>query len=151
MDARLISDALGGRRCGKGYIMRCVSHDDKSPSLSITDSDNGVLVYCHAGCAFSEISSQLRSMGLWPESTLSHDQKQHFIEKKSRYDLFHELYFEMRILNQITEARIQDYCRSRNRSYKELHPEFMPMPDEPWESEQAAAMIIRKVIGDLYG
>lgn len=38
------------------YIARCPSHDDKSPSLTIRESDDGkVLVHCFAGCSVHEI------------------------------------------------------------------------------------------------
>ena len=33
------------------YQARCPSHEDRHPSLSITEAEDGrVLVYCHAGC-----------------------------------------------------------------------------------------------------
>lgn len=34
---------------------RCPAHDDTDPSLSITDTGDQVLLYCHAGCASSEV------------------------------------------------------------------------------------------------
>jgi DNA primase len=51
IDAKYISDALGGKKSGSGYIARCVSHEDENPSLSIDDGDKGVLVCCRAGCS----------------------------------------------------------------------------------------------------
>jgi hypothetical protein len=37
------------------------AHDDREPSLSVTTGSGGrVLLYCHAGCAFSEIRQALR-------------------------------------------------------------------------------------------
>jgi len=39
------------RAAGKGSWMACCpAHDDKSPSLSITEADGKLLVYCHAQC-----------------------------------------------------------------------------------------------------
>lgn len=32
------------------YTARCPSHDDKTASLSITEKDGKILLYCHAGC-----------------------------------------------------------------------------------------------------
>lgn len=48
----LVSRLEGVRANGQGkWIARCPSHADKSPSLSIAETDDGrVLVYCHAGC-----------------------------------------------------------------------------------------------------
>ena len=36
---------------GVGWIARCPAHDERHPSLSIQDGNNGgVLMRCHAGC-----------------------------------------------------------------------------------------------------
>lgn len=38
------------------WLARCPAHDDKRPSLSISENDDGrVLVHCFAGCSVSEI------------------------------------------------------------------------------------------------
>ena len=40
------------RRNGDGYVARCPAHDDRTPSLSVKDGDEGgVVLYCHAKCA----------------------------------------------------------------------------------------------------
>jgi hypothetical protein len=45
------------------YIACCTAHDDKTPSLSITEkSDGTVLLYCHAGCSYKEILASLRTI-----------------------------------------------------------------------------------------
>jgi hypothetical protein len=45
----------------------CPAHDDRNPSLSICDADDGkVLVHCHAGCDQERVIAKLRSRGLWP-------------------------------------------------------------------------------------
>lgn len=42
------------------WLARCPAHDDKTPSLSIRDLDDGrVLIFCHAGCAAPEIVDAL--------------------------------------------------------------------------------------------
>ena len=42
----------GFRQVGQGsYTACCPAHDDKTPSLSITEISDGVLIHCHAGCA----------------------------------------------------------------------------------------------------
>src|SRR5208282_4186453 len=39
-------------RNGDGWIALCPAHDDKNPSLSITQgADRRVLLHCHAGCS----------------------------------------------------------------------------------------------------
>ncbi|MBO0847722.1 MAG: DUF3631 domain-containing protein [Nocardioides sp.] len=43
-------------------MVQCPAHDDRTPSLHVTDNDEGrVLLYCHAGCP---IESVLEALGL---------------------------------------------------------------------------------------
>lgn len=49
------------RRGAAQWTARCPAHDDREPSLSVTTGTGGrVLLYCHAGCTFSEIRQALR-------------------------------------------------------------------------------------------
>jgi len=44
------------KRTGDGqYIARCPSHDDKSPSLAITERDKKCLLHCFAGCSALDV------------------------------------------------------------------------------------------------
>ena len=57
-----VIDALERRGCnvknGKGP---CPSHDDKNPSLSVTEAADGtVLLHCHAGCSNQTIMAELQ-------------------------------------------------------------------------------------------
>jgi putative DNA primase/helicase len=71
MTAETIAKTLGGRRVGTGWMTRCPAHDDREPSLSISDSDNGkVLVRCHAGCDQVQVIAELRLRGLWYERSI---------------------------------------------------------------------------------
>ena len=65
MSAETIAEALGGRRYGTEWQVKCPSHQDKKPSLSIKDGERGVLVYCHAGCSQQSVITALKSLGLW--------------------------------------------------------------------------------------
>lgn len=61
--------ALGARRAGGDgkWIARCPVHDDRTPSLSISEGANGVaLVHCHAGCTQEAVLEELKRRGLWP-------------------------------------------------------------------------------------
>jgi len=70
MIAETVAKALGGRKLGSGWMARCPAHDDREPSLSIRQSDNGkVLVRCHAGCDQEQVIAALRSRGLCMESS----------------------------------------------------------------------------------
>ncbi len=65
-----IASALEGRRYGSYWMARCPAHDDQNPSLSISDGNNGtVLFHCFAGCEQEKVLNALRSRGLWPDAT----------------------------------------------------------------------------------
>jgi putative DNA primase/helicase len=67
IDARTISDGLGGRVNGSGFLCRCPvpGHTDKHPSLRITEIDGKVLFKCWGGCSQDAVIAALRSRGLW--------------------------------------------------------------------------------------
>jgi hypothetical protein len=47
-------------------MARCPGHEDREPSLSITDAKGGkVLVRCHAGCDQRAVIAALCSRGIW--------------------------------------------------------------------------------------
>ncbi len=57
------------RPSGAGWIACCPAHDDRKPSLSITDCEDGrLLVHCHAGCGQADVIKTLKHLGLWPHS-----------------------------------------------------------------------------------
>jgi hypothetical protein len=69
MTAETIAKALGGRKAGGSWVARCPAHDDRVPSLSISDAGDGkVLVRCHAGCDQGRVIAALRSRGFWNEN-----------------------------------------------------------------------------------
>jgi len=47
------------RPAGNGYVAICPAHEDSSPSLSITESDEGILLNCHAGCSTESVVESL--------------------------------------------------------------------------------------------
>ncbi len=52
----------GVQKRGRGYLARCPAHDDRHPSLSIGEGDDGrVLLRCWAGC---ETKAVLEALGL---------------------------------------------------------------------------------------
>jgi DNA primase len=44
---------------GSRYMARCPAHADKSPSLSVSEGDKGLLVRCFAGCSLTDITGKL--------------------------------------------------------------------------------------------
>lgn len=55
------------RSDGKGgWSACCPAHEDRTPSLSINDGNDGIVVYCHAGCDQRSVVMALQAMGAWP-------------------------------------------------------------------------------------
>jgi putative DNA primase/helicase len=51
----------------------CPAHDDRDPSLSIRDADDGkVLVRCHAGCDQQKVIAALKGRGIWQRTDRQH-------------------------------------------------------------------------------
>ncbi|MER7174588.1 DUF3987 domain-containing protein [Streptomyces mesophilus] len=44
---------------GRGTAWQCVAHEDRAPSLSVTNGNKGVLINCHAGCATEDVVDAL--------------------------------------------------------------------------------------------
>ncbi len=60
------------KRSGNGWVACCPSHEDNTPSLSISESDNGtILVHCFSGCSQELVIGTLKQMKLWPEYSKS--------------------------------------------------------------------------------
>ena len=43
-------EGLGAQRQGAAFMARCPAHDDRNPSLSLTEKNGSVLFKFHAGC-----------------------------------------------------------------------------------------------------
>lgn len=60
-----IASALGGREVSAGqFLARCPAHDDKTPSLSVKQNGDKILLHCFAGCEFTEIKEALEDRGI---------------------------------------------------------------------------------------
>lgn len=67
-DGGEIVRALGGKWRGRHGSARCPAHEDRDPSLSVTQLGDGtVLVKCFAGCEQLSVIAALRELGLWPD------------------------------------------------------------------------------------
>jgi len=65
MNAREITTTLKGKWHGSYGIARCPAHDDRKPSLSISDGQDGkLLVHCHAGCEGGDVLNALKARGV---------------------------------------------------------------------------------------
>jgi len=53
----LLSRLDGVRKTGRGWVAKCPAHEDRSPSLSITEGNDGrVLLHCFAGCRAADVA-----------------------------------------------------------------------------------------------
>jgi len=57
--ADLLSLLKGVKQEGNQWKALCPSHNDHEPSLSVKEADGKILIYCHAGCAVSDIVASL--------------------------------------------------------------------------------------------
>jgi putative DNA primase/helicase len=58
----VLARLVGVKPCAGGRVARCPAHEDRKPSLSIREADNGkVLLKCFAGCDFRQIAAALNS------------------------------------------------------------------------------------------
>ena len=67
MDARAITEALGGKWQGSSGLCRCPAHVDDKPSLKISDREqraDGVDVHCFAGCNWKDVKAALIDLEL---------------------------------------------------------------------------------------
>jgi AAA domain-containing protein/Toprim domain-containing protein/CHC2-type zinc finger protein len=46
-----VLERLHARKNGSQWIAKCPAHEDKNPSLSITEKNGKILLCCHAGCS----------------------------------------------------------------------------------------------------
>lgn len=79
MSAAFIARSLRGRKSGRGWSAHCPAHDDKHPSLSISDKNGKALFYCHAGCSQRDVIDALKMRGLWEyqQDDFKHSRKTH--------------------------------------------------------------------------
>lgn len=98
--AGLLSRLDKVRRSGPDkWIARCPSHDDRSPSLSVKDTDGRVLVHCHAGCSAEAVVAAvgLELQDLFDEP-LEPGTRRDLARQHSRKDLLAAIRFELQVL-----------------------------------------------------
>ena len=147
IDAKTISEALGGRRTGDSYRSACpvCGGSNKATKFSVKDEGGRVLVHCHAGCDFIDIVTELRNRGLWPESgKLPKIQAVAYKKRKARHETEEALSHELNVLVQFVGLRVA------GRQVKNPRPGWEPLPEEPWNREILAVQRIRQALGELY-
>jgi hypothetical protein len=71
---------LSYRRNGSGLIAQCPAHEDRNPSLSITEEGDRVLLKCFAGCDFPEV---MEALGLEPKDAFEESGEGKAAKKKA--------------------------------------------------------------------
>lgn len=88
MDIESIAKALGNGKEIKvegGWSTLCPAHEDKEPSLSLTEKDGELIIHCHVGCDWKIVKDAIRAKGLLPERDKKKDLAT-FIWDKSKSD-----------------------------------------------------------------
>lgn len=89
MIARILEALNKVRKQGKGYVACCPVHDDNSPSMSILEAEDKILMYCHAcGAKGPDI---VAALGMKPDVLFSkpferQDDKHWLLNKKREWD-----------------------------------------------------------------
>ena len=113
MDADRIAEGLvNAKQTRPGqWIACCPAHNDKNPSLSITQTCDKVLVHCFAGCEQSEVVQVLTDLGLWNRT--ARDRRSAPLEAYSReeIDFMAKCCFVANSMKRRGEQPTKDECR----------------------------------------
>lgn len=97
------------RSNGRGrYQACCPAHNDKSPSMQITDNGQRILIHCFAGCTSDEIlgACGLDHSVLYPEDNDTHRVREKIAQKRA----------EAQKQKEITDTLFEDIYKSSVRS-----------------------------------
>ena len=137
---------------GEQYTALCPAHDDKKPSLAITEKGGKILVNCWSGCTTQDIAGAmgLQLKDLFTGSNLSPSQRKQYVAKNNKHQLRQLLSFELLELYWILTSRITSNELARDSKFMKVRPEFVPMPEGEWERELLAVKRIRETLNELY-
>jgi predicted P-loop ATPase len=88
--AQSLAYALNAKRNGKGWHAHCPAHDDKEPSLSISEKNGRTLIKCHGHCPQDAVLDALRAQGLWPARNTYRNRQSAAARVNSVYDYHDE-------------------------------------------------------------
>ena len=59
------------KKTSSGWLACCPAHDDKRPSMTVTEKDGMVLMHCFSGCSIHEVLGAigLEASDLYPKSS----------------------------------------------------------------------------------
>ncbi len=128
-----IVQRLGAKPAGpSGWIARCPAHSDRTPSLSISEGNDGrILLKCFAGCTNNSIVS---AMGLGMGDLFSER------PRNERHHRRQEIVAEYVYRNE-TGAEVFQVCRLNPKSFRQRHRG--PNGDWIWNMEGVERVIYR--------
>ena len=103
------------RRVREGeWLARCPAHEDRSPSLSITDKGDGrTLIHCHAGCGANAV---LDALGLdYSDLYPPQDRHQYAAERRHRERTVDELVVEIAMADMRNGKTLSETDKQRTR------------------------------------
>ena len=106
-----IIDALGGNLTTG--MCRCPAHDDRNPSLHVTQGQCGkLLVKCHAGCSQDDVIAALKRQGVWPK-TANHKLKPRHDDAEEEDERLIKAHGIVRVAAEAKARPPSDYLRGR--------------------------------------
>jgi KaiC/GvpD/RAD55 family RecA-like ATPase len=100
----VVERALADHGCrGSGHSWQCPAHEDNSPSLSVTEGDDGrVLLNCHAGCPAENVVAALglTMSDLFPPREESHIEAVYLYRDEKGAILFEKVRFRPKSFSQ---------------------------------------------------
>lgn len=135
----LLARLPGARPAGAGkWVARCPAHEDKSPSLSIRDAGDRVLLKCHAGCSAAAVVAALglTLADLFAEE-LDPGTRREMARQHSRRDLLSAIRFELEVLLISVGDRLRDPGH--------------PPPEPAAQRETLAVQRLLRMLRDAYG
>lgn len=118
---RRLGEVTGHVASGKSD-WRCPAHDDSTASLSVTRSDRGVIVHCHAGCQIDDV---LRALSLTKADLFDSAQNGDRPAKRELVDTYDYLDESGELLFQVVRFRDPDG--------KKAFQQRRPLPDGGYE------------------
>lgn len=157
MNAESLADTLKARPTGRlKWVARCPAHEDRSPSLSITEGRDGrVLVHCFGGCrpeailkavglTFEDLRPAPTPLSFFGRVQLAREQEQHEAAKQERKQKERVLIDRIRRLEAIEEALINKLVctpiREETNAVARLYHHTLDLrrkTEESWEKMKA--------------
>lgn len=107
------------KKSGSGYIVNCPAHEDKSPSLQITEASDGkVLFHCFAGCNLDDIlaGAEIDKADIFPEGKIP--------KPKGEPTHFKESPIVCRYVYKDESGKVLFYvCRTADKTFPQWNPD----------------------------